>query len=47
MYMFINLLDRSIVEIVDPAIIIIHASTADVHWIYNSVTDLFCIKRDS
>ena len=47
LYMFIELLDRSTIEFVfiEPIAVIVHATEASVHWVYNDVTELFCIKK--
>jgi len=43
--MFINVLDSSIIEIVNNHTIIIHATAGDVKWIFDSTIELFCIKK--
>jgi len=43
-YMFINTLDVSIVEIINSNVII-HAAVGDVKWVFDSATELFCIKN--
>ena len=45
LYMFIALLDNTIIEYREPITVIIHATTEEVHWIYNDVSKLFCHKE--
>ena len=45
MNLFVSMLDKSIVEFVEPAAVIIHAAVGDVQWVYNETINLFCIEK--